>query len=645
MYPDKDTIEWLVPFVTQSEDDLKRSNLASVRLRTAVGAAACRAHGWQNMFSDGRHSSHANVVVVGKVDLVSDRTRGERWINHLKAAKAKGALLIVDYTDHHLATKSDTSTFYESALLLADKIVVPSRPLSQYIESHFNKKVIEIGDPIEVPIIPPREKNLDLPTALWFGHASNIRYLIDFLINDFRIIERCRLIVMSNLHPLPEGIAHLLTAAHLRNLEILAVPWSTEDLVSAAEISNSCWLPTGFKDARKVGASSNRLITALALGLPVLTDDLPSYESYKEHYQNIRCSDVLEHFQLSEANIKSIRKAQGRIKIESSTDSVGQMWVTAINEEGTPLPLTIELIPIKASSGSAKRKETISIATITYNQNQYVDGIIRNGMDLAPDFIRHYIQDDCSTDGTWDRLMSLETSGRLIVSRTPKNLGPRANLASLLDRIEGDYVIFTGGDDLIVADEINRLAIELDGSLNKPDIVVFRCLKTHPADLCEASRSRYRRDFSSQLGLKNDDFVNHAWKDSFDALEASATNPGLLWIQGMVIKTSLARQAGFLPDGAVDDWGLQHNIAVIAMTQKIHVSMRREILCVLSETENSYGSDVTAQLKRQIKAVNDYWHPMLRKVAMLNVLKKKLNQLRESKHSYDEIYNAFQETF
>jgi glycosyltransferase involved in cell wall biosynthesis len=645
MYPAKDTIEWLVPFVTQSEDDLKRSNLASVRLRTAVGAAACRAHGWQNMFSDGIHSSHANAVVVGKVDLVSDRTRGERWMNHLKAAKAKGALLIVDYTDHHLATKSDTSAFYESALLLADKIVVPSRPLSQYIESHFNKKVIEIGDPIEVPIIPPREKNLDLPTALWFGHASNIRYLIDFLINDFRVIERCRLIVMSNLHPLPEGVAHLLTAAHLRNLEILAVPWSTEDLISAAEISNSCWLPTGFKDARKVGSSSNRLITALALGLPVMTDDLPSYETYKEHYQNIRCSDLLANFQQSEANINSIIKAQDRIKRESSTNSLGQMWVATIREGRITSPTNIDLMTVKKISDVAKKKEIISIATITYNQEHFLDGIFKSGRDLTPHIVKHYIQDDCSTDQSWEKFKNLEPSEHRRVYRTPLNLGPRANIASLLERIEGEYVIFTGGDDLLVTDEINRLAVELDASKSRPDIFVFQCLATSSETLYETSKSNCRIKSSSQTGHRNSAFISYPWTNSLEALTAAAINPGLLWLQGMVIKTSLAKQAGFLPDGDVDDWGLQHNIAVIAMSQNIRIAMREEIICVLSTNDNSYGSNVIEQFKRQVKAVNKFWHPALRKAAILRVVEKKLNQLRVSKHSYEEIYKTFQEIF
>jgi hypothetical protein len=52
----------------------------------------------------------------------------------------------------------------------------------------------------------------------------------------------------------------------------------------AASLSDFCIIPCDIKDERKAGVSSNRLITALALGLPCFADNAESYIEFSDFY-------------------------------------------------------------------------------------------------------------------------------------------------------------------------------------------------------------------------------------------------------------------------------------------------------------------------------------------------------------------------
>ena len=77
------TIEWLCSVPARNLQDLESSNLASVRLRTAVGIKAALGLGIKNVLSDGRDSGPAQLAVVGKIDCVTDPGRSARWLQRL----------------------------------------------------------------------------------------------------------------------------------------------------------------------------------------------------------------------------------------------------------------------------------------------------------------------------------------------------------------------------------------------------------------------------------------------------------------------------------------------------------------------------------------------------------------------------------
>ncbi len=320
------TIEWLCAVPARNLKDLESSNLASVRLRTTVGIKAAMGLGYKSTLSDGRATGRVKYVVVGKIDYISDATRPARWLQRLRNLKELGAHVIVDYTDHHLSAQTPAADFYRSAMPLADTIVTSSRKLCEHVFHHTDREAVMIDDPIELAIQSPRAREQQARTLLWFGHASNLPYLLEYLRDRYRSRTDRRLIIMTNLHPLPEPYVKALDAPHLEGLDIHVIPWKLEDMQAAAGLADVCIIPAGVNDPRKSGASANRLITALALGLPVAADRLDSYLAFKDYFSDLHTTDIDTLLDHPEEAFPAVLEAQGLIGREHTMDAAKQRW-------------------------------------------------------------------------------------------------------------------------------------------------------------------------------------------------------------------------------------------------------------------------------------------------------------------------------
>ena len=123
-------------------------------------------------------------------------------------------------------------------------------------------------------------------TLLWFGHATNISYLVNYLQDDFLCDADFRLFVLSNGPGLKELASHQQSLRSTIRLEF--VEWSLQNMINASKISHGCLIPSDVNDPSKSGASSNRLITAFALGLPVSAEVLESYAPFTDYFHNVR---------------------------------------------------------------------------------------------------------------------------------------------------------------------------------------------------------------------------------------------------------------------------------------------------------------------------------------------------------------------
>jgi glycosyltransferase involved in cell wall biosynthesis len=289
-------LHWLTPF-SGKLSDLESVNLASVRLRAAVALRAAQTAGWHSSFGpqiDLKSLGDASCVVVGKPGSNDVEQLGPLWIESLAKAKAVRCQILVDYTDHHLGVSTDLSDFYRKLLPLVDAMIVPSYSLAIQLQAYFSGAVLVVPDALEVPITAPVRHNHIPPRALWFGHGTNLIHLAKALAPIGQQLQGAplELRVLSNRQAI-EQFKRALTAIP-DGISLRAGDWSLPAMQAHAADCDFCVLPSDPRDPRKLGVSSNRLLTALAMGLPVAASPLASYKEFSEFFVDLEAGGFSE---------------------------------------------------------------------------------------------------------------------------------------------------------------------------------------------------------------------------------------------------------------------------------------------------------------------------------------------------------------
>jgi hypothetical protein len=218
--------------------------------------------------------------------------------------------------------------FYEQALVFVDHCITSSEYISFLLQEQFSGPITIIEDAMEIASIKPKESLCTQPTtALWFGHSTNIHYLIDFINSSQFLLNGNNLIVLSNeagLDVFNETTLRINSPAQIK----LGL-WSPDVMLQAAMVSDFCIIPSNLSDSRKLGASSNRLITAFALGLPTAADHLPSYQKYSDYYVDIRSP---KFFNLVENPLlfNQVSNAQSKLLTQYSFEKIGSDWLSLL---------------------------------------------------------------------------------------------------------------------------------------------------------------------------------------------------------------------------------------------------------------------------------------------------------------------------
>ncbi len=329
-------VQWLISSRDANLAKLADSNLASIRLRSVVSMQAAL-DGRVTSTADREAEHDTEILVVGKVDAVTDIHRPARWLSYMQQAKAQHCKIILDYTDHHIDGKPVMRDFYLQALTYADHVTTSSPQLAKNIGATWKGGVTVIEDPIEVNFASPKIERTPQLTALWFGHASNLQYLFDFIKSDWIFSEPLRLIVMTNFFD--QKIFDQQMQAAPKHLEMVVVPWSLQDMQTVAGICDFCIIPAGMNDARKNGVSSNRLLTALALGLPTAADRVNSYLSFSEYFTDIRSKNMEQLISQPHQYSELVKKAQSTIAKTHTIEAIGQQWLTLFASQSQLLSL------------------------------------------------------------------------------------------------------------------------------------------------------------------------------------------------------------------------------------------------------------------------------------------------------------------
>jgi hypothetical protein len=317
-------IHILVPGTYKTHDELNISNLASIRLRSAIVAKYMSQHG--STISVGEFIPEiANIILVGKIGANDITRRTKLWLDQIQSSKNKNIKIFVDYTDHHIGFESSMRNFYEAALKLADCIITPSNYLKILLNNLYSKEIFVIPDAIEVPILSPKSSKTN--RILWFGHPTNIKYLINFIEEYKKTNVLFKLLILSNDNGL--NILYNHQFQNRIGFEIELQKWSVGSLISASKVSDICIIPSDPEDPKKASASSNRLITSIALGLPTAAELLPSYGEFSKYFFNIRSNSLFEIMSNSSSyeTKKLISEAQQKIVPKFLPQAISQHWL------------------------------------------------------------------------------------------------------------------------------------------------------------------------------------------------------------------------------------------------------------------------------------------------------------------------------
>ncbi len=322
----KHTVHLLTSF--QSSKALQASALASARLRLGPAAGHLEHAGYQVAVGE-TVSSNCDCVLVGKIGAHDLTTRAPYWLDQIDRAKACGAKVVLDYTDHHLGFPSEMGkSFYRPVLDKVDYCVVSSLHLKGMLSRDFSGEIRVIPDPIEVSLSPPKAVET-VKTILWFGHPSNVSYLLrwlDGLVGDFSI----KLVALTN--SIGYQLLQSYTFATRAKVSISVFEWSAENMVAAARVTDFCIIPSDVNDPKKCGASSNRLLTSLALGLPTAASLLPSYREFSEYFLDLDTTSLpiapSRLFSIAQA----VAQAQREVLPQYSMQAIGSQWVDLLGK-------------------------------------------------------------------------------------------------------------------------------------------------------------------------------------------------------------------------------------------------------------------------------------------------------------------------
>ena len=258
-------------------------------MRAGVCISGCRDNGISVLPPNYREASHdPDVVFMAK--FVPDSNTGQFlddsgvrrgvWLEKIDRLKSKNKILLLDYTDNHFSKDNIVGEFYREIKSSVSGLILPSEKMKDNISGDWSGFTKVISDPVEVDFIDPDRPKADYNnmTALWFGIIQP-PYLLNYMATSMRSPKR--LVILTN--NMPTEVVKEVQKWHL-GMKIQLGEWSKDAMRKAAKASHYALIPSNKDDPRKSGVSPGRLLTSLALGLPVIAEPLHSYLPFKDFF-------------------------------------------------------------------------------------------------------------------------------------------------------------------------------------------------------------------------------------------------------------------------------------------------------------------------------------------------------------------------
>lgn len=99
----------------------------------------------------------------------------------------------------------------------------------------------------------------------------------------------------------------------------------------------------------------------------------------------------------------------------------------------------------------------VSIITPNFNAVNFINETINSVLSQTYKNWELLIQDDCSTDGSYEKALEwAEKDSRIKVERNPKNSGAAISRNNAIARSKGDYIAFLDSDDLWLPEKLEK---------------------------------------------------------------------------------------------------------------------------------------------------------------------------------------------
>lgn len=104
------------------------------------------------------------------------------------------------------------------------------------------------------------------------------------------------------------------------------------------------------------------------------------------------------------------------------------------------------------------KKDLVSIVIPTYNQEDFIAKTLTSVLDQTYSDLEVIVADDCSTDSTVEIVMGFaQRDNRIRLLLAEKNRGIPNNFNKAFDEVNGEFVAFLGGDDVMFPTKIEKL--------------------------------------------------------------------------------------------------------------------------------------------------------------------------------------------
>ena len=139
------------------------------------------------------------------------------------------------------------------------------------------------------------------------------------------------LIILTNNHP--EDAVRDSAKLAPKGMKITLGKWTVKTMLQAAKISHYVLIPSDVNDPRKSGVSPGRLLTSLAMGLPVVASPLDSYMPFKEFFSIIGTEEGFKTMKNPLEYDNKILKAQDIISQRYTVKAIESEWVDVVRDQ------------------------------------------------------------------------------------------------------------------------------------------------------------------------------------------------------------------------------------------------------------------------------------------------------------------------